>query len=115
MQAQELVQLQAYQEGRLAEALEEVYLHIDQMLASEATRAELAALAGPKDQRTSNRCECACVCVCACVHARARAQKSQVAWRASSCCPFMFMVYSALLSACGSCTIKTGQPDVWSF
>lgn len=54
-QAQELVQLQSYQDGRLADALQDVYLHVDTMLASEATRAELDALAGPKEQRGVGR------------------------------------------------------------
>ena len=47
--------MSAYQEGRLADALVDVYLHIDRKLASEAARSELEVLAGVRDQRGSGR------------------------------------------------------------
>ena len=54
-QAGELVQMDSYQEGRLGDALVDVYLHLDVLMASEDTRSELDALAS-RDQRGSGRC-----------------------------------------------------------
>lgn len=45
----------SYQQGRLAEALRDVYLHIDELLSSEALREELNALAGPKEPSGGQR------------------------------------------------------------
>ncbi|KAK9805386.1 hypothetical protein WJX73_009935 [Symbiochloris irregularis] len=53
--AQELISMPAYQQGRLAEALRDVYLHIDELLSSEALREELTALAGPKEPSGGQR------------------------------------------------------------
>lgn len=55
-QAQELISMPSYQQGRLAEALRDVYLHIDELLSSEALREELTALAGPKEPSGGQRC-----------------------------------------------------------
>ena len=55
LQAEELVQMSAYQEGRLADALVDVYLHLDEKMASEACRSELEKLASNKDPRGGGR------------------------------------------------------------
>lgn len=54
MQVEELVQLQSYKDGNLGQALSEVYLHIDSILATEEKKPELENLASK--EQGSGRC-----------------------------------------------------------